>query len=204
MSGDQHPAPARAYLFDLGHVIVDIHYDRFLKELGLDHTYSVDEILSQFIRSGLIASFESGHLSTDRFIAASRELLQTDLNDSVLLSAWKAIIGDEKEGMNHILSSLAERHPLYLLSNTNEPHFREAIRRSPSLSFMKEYFLSYELKLLKPDPEIYRETVRRIGLAAGEIIFIDDREDNILSARGVGLNAIQFSDVPALSAQLAI
>jgi glucose-1-phosphatase len=204
MSGDQHPAPARAYLFDLGHVIVDIHYDRFLKALGLDHTYSIDEMLALFIQSGLIASYESGRLSTDRFIAASRDLLQIDLDDPALLAAWKAIIGDEKEGIDHIMSSLAEHCPLYLLSNTNEPHFREAVRRSPSLSFLKEYFLSYELKLLKPDPEIYREAVRRIGFAAEEIIFIDDREDNILSARGVGLNAIRFTDVPALRARLAL
>jgi glucose-1-phosphatase len=198
------PVPVQAYLFDLGHVIVDIHYDRFLTVLGLDHLYSVEEVLTKFIGSGLVARFESGQVGTDEFIVQSRDLLQLDCDDHTLLEAWKAIIGDEKEGMDTIISTVAGHKPVYLLSNTNEPHFQEAMNRAPSLSLLTGFFLSYELKLLKPNPEIYRETAKRIGCAAQDIVFIDDREDNIVSARTEGLQAIRFTDIATLRQQLAL
>ena len=61
----------------------------------------------------------------------------------------------------------------------------------PEITF-REQFISCEMKLLKPSPEIYQEAVRRIGLPAGEILFIDDNRENVEGARAVGLQARLF------------
>lgn len=65
---------------------------------------------------------------------------------------------------------------------------------------------AYE-KIMKPDPEIYRRTLARLGRRPEEALFIDDNEQNVLAARALGMAAIHFNpliDLPAHFAQLGI
>lgn len=50
--------------------------------------------------------------------------------------------------------------------------------------------LSYEEKIRKPNPEIYRRTIKRIGVKPNEILFIDNLAENILAAQKEGLITI--------------
>ena len=46
---------------------------------------------------------------------------------------------------------------------------------------------------MKPYPEIYRETLRRIGYAAEELLFIDDSPSNVATGREMGMNALLYT-----------
>jgi len=61
---------------------------------------------------------------------------------------------------------------------------------------------SYKLGIAKPDPAIYRHTLKELGVRAEETLFIDDRADNIKAARALGMQAIEFSTVKQLRADL--
>lgn len=191
-----------AFLFDLGSVIVDVHLDNFLPVLGLDGQISVDETIAKYESSGISNEFELGRISFDEFHERSCRLFGIEFEKTRFHSAWKAIIGDEKPGMFDLIRQCAQHAPVYLLSNTNKPHFEEALRISPALQLMNHFFLSYELQLLKPDPRIYTETINRIGIPGYQIFFTDDREDNIESAIQAGLQAVQFHSVGQLNTVL--
>ncbi len=62
---------------------------------------------------------------------------------------------------------------------------------------------SCEVRLLKPDPAIYEHSLRGLGVAAAEALFVDDRENNIQAARTLGMRAIQFRSVAQLKDELA-
>ena len=62
--------------------------------------------------------------------------------------------------------------------------------------------LSAEIGLIKPDPAIYEHTLRGLGVAAAEALFVDDREINVRAARQLGIHAIQFNSVPQLRKEL--
>jgi putative hydrolase of the HAD superfamily len=62
---------------------------------------------------------------------------------------------------------------------------------------------SCEVRLLKPDPAIYEHSLRGLGVAAAEALFVDDRESNIQAARTLGMRAIQFRSVRQLKDELA-
>ena len=62
---------------------------------------------------------------------------------------------------------------------------------------------SCAVRLLKPDPAIYEHTLRGLGVAAQEALFVDDREPNIQAARALGMSAIQFRSVKQLKDELA-
>ncbi len=192
----------KAFLFDLGSVIVDVHLDNFLPVLGLDGKISVDEAVEKYVSSGISSEFERGRISFDEFYERSCRLFDMDFEKSRFLKAWKAIIGDEIPGMFDLIQRCGRHAPVYLLSNTNEPHFEESLRKSPALQLMKQFFLSYELQLLKPDPRIYTETINRVGIPGNQIFFTDDREDNIESAKKVGLQAVRFHNVGQLESVL--
>ena len=62
--------------------------------------------------------------------------------------------------------------------------------------------LSAELQLIKPHPAIYEHALNGLGVAAGEALFVDDRETNVEAARALGIRAIQFESVAQLRAEL--
>jgi putative hydrolase of the HAD superfamily len=58
--------------------------------------------------------------------------------------------------------------------------------------------ISCEVGLSKPDPRIYQLCLDRLGLAARETLFVDDRADNVEGAARVGLQTLQFEGPDAL------
>jgi glucose-1-phosphatase len=183
----------KAYVFDLGNVIVDIHIDRFLPTLGLDGVLSDNEALRKYQQSGISREFELGRIPFDDFHRKSCNLLGAELNKDLFLKAWNEMIGNEKPGMAEIISACSGKAPVYLLSNTNDPHYHAALEKAPSLMFMKDHFLSYKLNLLKPDPQIYIEMLNRIGLPARDVFFTDDLQNNIATAEEIGLHTLHFA-----------
>jgi putative hydrolase of the HAD superfamily len=66
---------------------------------------------------------------------------------------------------------------------------------------------SCEVGRCKPDPEIYRICLDRLGLTADATLFVDDRMENIQAARDIGLHTHHFlgdSSVPDLRRVLAL
>jgi putative hydrolase of the HAD superfamily len=61
---------------------------------------------------------------------------------------------------------------------------------------------SAEVRLIKPDPAIYHHTLRGLGVAPSETLFVDDREINILAAQALGIHALQFRSVAQLRQDL--
>jgi putative hydrolase of the HAD superfamily len=61
---------------------------------------------------------------------------------------------------------------------------------------------SYQLGIVKPDPEIYRHTLRELGTNPEETLFIDDRRPNVEAARALGIQALEYSSVEQLREEL--
>jgi 2-haloacid dehalogenase len=57
-------------------------------------------------------------------------------------------------------------------------------------------------RLMKPDAAIYELAVRRFGMSAEELIFIDDRAENVAGAEAVGMHGHVFRDADSLRAEL--
>ena len=62
--------------------------------------------------------------------------------------------------------------------------------------------LSAEVSLVKPDAAIYEHSLRGVGVAASEALFVDDKEPNVQGARAVGIRAIRFQSLKQLSSDL--
>lgn len=70
---------------------------------------------------------------------------------------------------------------------------REAVTRDWKIAdAFDEMVISAEVKMVKPDENIYRYTLDRFGVSAGMAVFIDDMPENVEGARRTGMHAIQF------------
>ena len=75
-----------------------------------------------------------------------------------------------------------------------------------ALDFLNETdgaILSYQVKLIKPDPEIYRLLCSKYGLSASECVFIDDTAKNVEAARAEGMEGIVFRSLEQVKGELA-
>jgi putative hydrolase of the HAD superfamily len=86
-------------------------------------------------------------------------------------------------------------HGLRTAILSNLPHaLGEELRATPGfLDAFDHVTFSYELGSIKPEPAIYRDAIRGLGVPPREALFLDDRLENVEGARAVGLVAELFS-----------
>ncbi len=90
---------------------------------------------------------------------------------------------------------------LALLSNAG-PDFGSYFRHGPLGDFFTACYVSGELNLLKPHPEIYQYVLGDLGVSAADAVFIDNRESNVRGAEAVGITGHVFTDPGKLRAFL--
>ena len=61
---------------------------------------------------------------------------------------------------------------------------------------------SHEVRLAKPDPEIYHQCLRGLGTTPQETLFIDDRKRNVKAAQELGIQTIHLKSVAQLRTEL--
>ncbi|HEY0935864.1 MAG TPA: HAD family phosphatase [Trebonia sp.] len=91
---------------------------------------------------------------------------------------------------------------LALLSNAGRD-FGSYFRHGPLGDFFAACYVSGELGLLKPGPEIYRHALHDLGITAAEAIFTDNRAVNVAGAEALGITGHLFTDADTLRAFLA-
>ena len=82
---------------------------------------------------------------------------------------------------------------IYLCSNCSV-RLRVFEQEIPGIEYFDGTLVSAEEKLAKPNPAIYERLFEKFHLKAEECFFIDDRQDNIDSAKGCGMDGYCFAD----------
>jgi HAD superfamily hydrolase (TIGR01509 family) len=91
---------------------------------------------------------------------------------------------------------------LYLLSNMPVSTFEYLVKRDRFFSHFKHLVISGAIRMIKPDPAIYKHLVAQTGIVPAETVFVDDLLKNVVAARECGLHAIQFRDPDSCRAEL--
>jgi putative hydrolase of the HAD superfamily len=78
----------------------------------------------------------------------------------------------------------------------------EAVGRLPVAAHFEHLIFSCFLKSAKPDPGCFSAALAVLGAEPGEVIFIDDRADNVASAARMGMAGVRFTDAGPARADL--
>ena len=113
-------------------------------------------------------------------------------------------IFERKEDTIALLRQLSKKHALALLSNTDALHHGKWSRLlGRDLQLFKEAVLSFQVHSVKPEPAIYLEATRLLGVRPEQCIYIDDLEENAVAASKVGMKGIAFASAAQLKSDLA-
>lgn len=124
-----------------------------------------------------------------------------DWSPATLQQLWAADIRSWISVEPGTVQLLAELHAggtrVALLSNAGFD-FSDPFRHSPMAAYFEAMFVSAELGLIKPDPEIYRVTARELGITLEQMVFIDNKKINVDAAVALGVTGHVFTTVAEL------
>lgn len=110
---------------------------------------------------------------------------------SLILEQWHEhmpLIPDTEE----LVKQLKEQgYGIYLLSNASK-RFHLYAKRIPALQYFDGVMVSADVRMVKPNPEIYQKLFAEFSLNPAECYFIDDRADNITGAAACGMAGYRF------------
>ena len=119
---------------------------------------------------------------------------------------WTEHFSGAVAGTPEILRALhaSGNYRLLALTNWSAELFPWARQNFAFLELFEDIMVSGEVKMKKPDPEIYHLLAERYELGDfSGCLFIDDSERNVAAARRLGLDSIRFTDAEQLNAELA-
>ncbi|WP_305784610.1 HAD-IA family hydrolase [Symbioplanes lichenis] len=91
--------------------------------------------------------------------------------------------------------------PVSLLSNAPRELARELDRHDALRTFAHKLY-SADLGVAKPDPAVYLKALAVLGEAPADVVFVDDRAENVAAAAALGIRAIRFTETPECLAEI--
>jgi len=194
--------PIKNIIFDLGGVIVDLDLPTALKafaRLGvMPEGISLEEMSKNGIPRNwsmirLMHAMDIGDMGPSEFVATLKTQCLPGTRDEDIVKAFNTIIRTERKRLLWV-KALKQHHKVFLLSNIGQLHWDETLRQTEALgcpigSCFDRMFLSYQLRMVKPDERIFRHLISETGIDPAETLYIDDLPDNIEAGRHVGLVA---------------
>ena len=190
----------KSVIFDLGGVIYDVDYHKTInafKAIGIDR---FEEVYAKAGQSDLFNDLEEGKISRAVFVERIKTLSGGDMTSSQIVNAWNGMLLGFMPDALACLKRLRSTYSLFLLSNTNEIHIQEIESRVGVEVFLdfcalfEKVYLSHELGLRKPHPEVFTHILKEQGLIGSETLFIDDSIQHIEGAIKAGLHAHHLTD----------
>ncbi|MDR1698525.1 MAG: HAD family phosphatase [Prevotellaceae bacterium] len=185
-------ADIKNIVFDFGGVLINLDkqlcVDSF-KRLGLEN---IDSMIGNYAQTGLFLQLERGEVSPSEFRDEIRRMIGKPVSDEEIDKAWHAFLLDIPQYKLDLLADLCKKYRVLLLSNTNIIHFEQARKSQFETggrtmdNYFEKCYLSYEIGLTKPYPEVFEYLLADARILPHETLFIDDGEANIETARAMG------------------
>ena len=177
-------------VFDLGKVLLDFDYSIAARKLAARCAMDMADIRKLVEQSSLLVRYETGHLTTAEFFEEAR----ATINFPGDRKEFGELFGDIFTPMDEMIAlhgqMVAAGIPTFIFSNTNELAVQHIREHFPFFSRFDGYVLSYEEGAMKPQQEIYEVVEARTNRAGLEILYIDDRPENVQAGAERGWHVI--------------
>lgn len=177
-------------VFDLGKVLLDFDYSIAAHRIAEKSRSGVDEARFFIDQSPLLHRYETGLVTTQEFFA-----------EICRLSGFSGTADEFAEFFSDIFAPIQPMIQLqaelrqagirtYIISNTNDLAICHIRERFPFFNQFDGYILSYEHRSMKPDAKLYEIVERETRSSGREIIYLDDRSENVEAGRNRDWQAI--------------
>jgi HAD superfamily hydrolase (TIGR01509 family) len=186
----QNQSAPQVVVFDLGKVLLHFDYSRAAKRFVSRSHADADFIAKLIDQTPLLHQFETG-------LIHEREFYETVCKGS----GFKGDFGEFSDIFGDIFSPIPEMiafHaalrgkgvPTYIFSNTNSLAVKHIHSRYPFFANFNGHIFSYEHGAMKPSARLYEVVEEKTGRRGGQILYLDDRAENIEAAKPRGWHTI--------------
>jgi 2-haloacid dehalogenase len=197
----------KAVVFDFGGVLIDWSPEYLYRRLipddaerrwFLTHVCAMDWVIRQDGGQPIAEG-------TDELVAKFPE---HEALIRAFYARWHEMIGGVLEDGAATVDKLdAAGVPLFGLTNWSAETFPYAWENFPILRRFADIVVSGRVKLVKPDPAIFRAMLERIephvpGVRPDELVFIDDNPKNADAATALGWHGVHHTDAASTEARL--
>jgi len=184
------PTSPAIVVFDLGKVLVDFDYSIAGRRIAAQSRLTPAEVQEYLDHSPLLYRYETGLMTRQEFFEAVRA--HTGFRgDLETFGNFFADIFSEMPAMTALHAALRRKGiPTYIFSNTNDLAIEHIRRAFPFFANFDGYILSYEIGAMKPAAKIYEELEKMSGCRGAEIVYLDDRQENIAAGAARGWQTI--------------
>jgi epoxide hydrolase-like predicted phosphatase len=177
-------------VFDLGKVLVDFDYSIAARKVAARSTKSLRDLAAFLSASPLLIQYESGAVNRWEFFDQIRDAVgfQGGMEE---FGGYFADIFTEIPPMIALHTELRRRgFKTYIFSNTNDLAIEHVGRNFPFFKNFDGYVYSCEVGAMKPDAKIYAAMEKLCGRSGADIIYLDDRLENVQAGAARGWRAI--------------
>jgi len=179
-----------AIVFDLGKVLVDFDYAIAARKISARCSKPSENLHAFLGSSPWLVEYESGRLTREQFFSVVRDAVGF-LGGLEEFGHFFAEIFSPIAPMIELHTELRQRgFPTFIFSNTNDLAIEHIRRDFPFFKNFDGYILSYEISAMKPETKIYEAMERLCGRRSVELIYIDDRQENIVAGAARGWRTI--------------
>ena len=191
-------------IFDLGGVLIDWN-PRYLYRRLFDDEPAMERFLAEVCTPDWNLSLDAGRSFAEAVAELGARHPQERERIAAYQERWLEMIAGPIAPTVAVLEELtAAGVPLWALTNWSAETFR-LVRDDPAYRFLDRFraiFVSGELRLVKPEPAIFRHVLAEIGARAQECLFIDDTPKNVAAAEAIGMCGHRFTDAVGLRSEL--
>ncbi len=181
-------------IFDLGGVVIEWGPEQIIE------SYYADPALRTLMHTEMFRhpdwlDLDRGTLSEPELIARLVQRTgRTAAELERLMDAVRASLHAKQDTVALLDKLFARGVPLYCLSNMSSDTFAHLRERHSFWGVFRGIVISGDVRLMKPEPQIFELLLQRYGLPAADTVFVDDNEPNVAAARALGLQAVWFKN----------
>jgi putative hydrolase of the HAD superfamily len=183
----------RNVIFDLGGVVLDWNPDRIVSRF--QPVLELQAALKAELFGPDWRLFDRGMLSESELIDRLELRVGRPKQEvTAILDAVRESLVANPDTVKLIRALQGQGTPLYCLSNMPAGIYTHLRQRHDFWDAFSGIVISGEIKMMKPEPEVFRHLLDTFNLRPEESVFIDDVLANIDAARQIGLHTIWFKD----------
>ncbi|MFK7870804.1 MAG: HAD-IA family hydrolase [Roseobacter sp.] len=175
----------KAVIFDVGNVLIEWHPNRFYDAvIGEDRRRA---LFAGVDLNGMNELVDLGHPFKETVYALADKAPEWGDEIRMWHDRWIEMASPVIEHSVRLMKALqAKGVPVFSLTIFGIDSDDFAATHYPFLRHFDRDFISGHMQLIKPNPEIYRQVEATSGLSGSDLIFADDRADNIDMAKSHG------------------
>ena len=190
-------------VFDLGNVLIPFDYQIVVNKFNNMKPRMGDKFYKLYQDNYHVhRDFEKGKMGTEQFLTIMLKWLQEKVHGKKFCRIYSSLFTINQDVVDLLPVLKKKKYKLVLLSNTNPIHRKYGYERHDFLKYFDKLILSYEVKHLKPEKEIYKAVESFTGKPPEEHFFIDDIKEYIDGAKKCGWDGVQFTSYANLVEEL--